>query len=279
MSKEFKNELKKKSEDSLLPSLGNHQYPELLRLSDPTWLQVFTHRSYYARPTDVFEDPPDDLSPDNEKWAICDTESRKLKYAAYSLEHLGDSVVSLIVTQLIYETWPGLRVGPATVRTAICILVQYWRTYVQKENKVALCRKCDPRRHVCLLDFLFLSAKAWIYPYRSQYYDLPRWLRIHPSQSRSLKDSQKVQGMSTRLPFIVDCHSFIQLIYLRCVIWRTSTRTFFKWSGIRWRDLYRSWLSCRNVVAEWNHETSHNKSLRWRPRRAWISSRSGRTTI
>ena len=29
--------------------------------------QVFTHRSYYARPGHVFEDHPDDPSPDNEK--------------------------------------------------------------------------------------------------------------------------------------------------------------------------------------------------------------------
>ena len=28
--------------------------------------QVFTHRSYYARPTHIFEDPLDDPSPDNE---------------------------------------------------------------------------------------------------------------------------------------------------------------------------------------------------------------------
>ena len=29
-------------------------------------MQVFTHRSFYARPTHVFEDMPDDPSPDNE---------------------------------------------------------------------------------------------------------------------------------------------------------------------------------------------------------------------
>ena len=30
--------------------------------------KVFTHRSFYARPNHVFEDHPDDPSPDNEKW-------------------------------------------------------------------------------------------------------------------------------------------------------------------------------------------------------------------
>ena len=34
--------------------------------SDQLRLQVFTHRSFYARPTHVFEDMPDDPSPDNE---------------------------------------------------------------------------------------------------------------------------------------------------------------------------------------------------------------------
>lgn len=29
--------------------------------------QIFTHRSLYGRPTHLFEDHPDDLSPDNEK--------------------------------------------------------------------------------------------------------------------------------------------------------------------------------------------------------------------
>ena len=35
--------------------------------SDTIALQVFTHRSYYARPGHIFEDSPDDPSPDNEK--------------------------------------------------------------------------------------------------------------------------------------------------------------------------------------------------------------------
>ena len=34
--------------------------------SDHLSMQVFTHRSFYARPTHVFEDMPDDPSPDNE---------------------------------------------------------------------------------------------------------------------------------------------------------------------------------------------------------------------
>ncbi|KAJ3755256.1 ribonuclease III [Lentinula raphanica] len=59
--------------------------------------QVFTHRSFHARPTHLFDDPPDDPAPDNEK-----------------LEHLGDSVLSLVVTNLLNEMFPNVRVGPST---------------------------------------------------------------------------------------------------------------------------------------------------------------------
>ncbi|KIM21941.1 hypothetical protein M408DRAFT_12297 [Serendipita vermifera MAFF 305830] len=71
-----------------LPKLVDFKYVK-------TRTQVFTHRSYYARPTAVFEDPPDDIAPDNEV-----------------LEFVGDSVLSLAVATLVRETYPGLRVGP-----------------------------------------------------------------------------------------------------------------------------------------------------------------------
>ncbi|KAH9943203.1 ribonuclease III [Epithele typhae] len=66
--------------------------------------QVFTHRSFYARPTHVFEDLPDDPSPDNEV-----------------LEHLGDSVLSLSVTGLMREVFPRVRVGPSTKIRALVV--------------------------------------------------------------------------------------------------------------------------------------------------------------
>ncbi|KIK29163.1 hypothetical protein PISMIDRAFT_89551 [Pisolithus microcarpus 441] len=59
--------------------------------------QVFTHRSYYARPNHVFEDHPKDPSPDNEKF-----------------EHLGDAVLCLVVTKILMENYPLLHVGPST---------------------------------------------------------------------------------------------------------------------------------------------------------------------
>ena len=50
--------------------------------------QVFTHHSYIARPTTLFEDPPDDPSPDNEV-----------------LEYIGDSVLSMAVGLLTKRTY------------------------------------------------------------------------------------------------------------------------------------------------------------------------------
>lgn len=50
---------------------GPPPLPEIL--SDQLRLQVFTHRSFFARPTHVFEDMPDDPSPDNEMLVHSDT--------------------------------------------------------------------------------------------------------------------------------------------------------------------------------------------------------------
>lgn len=73
-------------------------FPPLPKLySQKIQTQVFTHRSFYGRPTHVFEDQPGDLSPDNERF-----------------EHLGDTVLGLIVTALMMDMYPGLHVGPAT---------------------------------------------------------------------------------------------------------------------------------------------------------------------
>ena len=46
-----------------LPDLPTIQNPDVRR-------RVFTHRSYFARPTHIFEDPPNDPSPDNEMLVI-----------------------------------------------------------------------------------------------------------------------------------------------------------------------------------------------------------------
>ncbi|KAH8980726.1 hypothetical protein EDB92DRAFT_2118338 [Lactarius akahatsu] len=59
--------------------------------------QIFTHRSLALRPKRSFEDSPDDPSPDNEQ-----------------LVRIGDQVFSLVVTDLIRDHFPNLRVGPSS---------------------------------------------------------------------------------------------------------------------------------------------------------------------
>ncbi|KAH0840165.1 ribonuclease III [Lanmaoa asiatica] len=123
--------------------------------------KVFTHRSFYARPNHVFEDHPDDPSPDNEKF-----------------EHLGDTVLGLIVTGLLLNMYPGLRVGPATVRA---IFPNWHRPYpsftVQKVRAL-------------IVGNTTLAAI-------SRRYKLPAQLRLHPAQAITLRASVNIQGMST----------------------------------------------------------------------------------
>lgn len=38
---------------------------------------------------------------------------------ALRYEHLGDSVLSMVVTELINEVYPHIRVGPSTVSTVV----------------------------------------------------------------------------------------------------------------------------------------------------------------
>ncbi|GJJ06835.1 hypothetical protein Clacol_001031, partial [Clathrus columnatus] len=75
--------------------------------SNDIFLQVYTHRSLYARPVYRFEDSPGDPAPDNEK-----------------LEHLGDSVLGFIITNLIRDMYPYIHVGPATSYVAGVYLTQ-----------------------------------------------------------------------------------------------------------------------------------------------------------
>ncbi|KDQ64198.1 hypothetical protein JAAARDRAFT_27824 [Jaapia argillacea MUCL 33604] len=108
--------------------------------SDHIRLQVFTHRSFFARPTHVFEDLADDPAPDNE-----------------ILEHQGDSVLTLIVTDLLREMFPHLRVGPSTKIRGLVV-----------GN----------------------TTLASI----SLQYRLPTRLRIHPAQAITLRASKNIQA-------------------------------------------------------------------------------------
>lgn len=71
------------------------------------------------------------------------------------LEHLGDSVLSLIVTGLLAEVYPTLRVGPATVRSGSPPSLFHNETSDERESTVpaensgSYCREPDPCDHVC----------------------------------------------------------------------------------------------------------------------------------
>ncbi|KAI0053691.1 ribonuclease III [Auriscalpium vulgare] len=125
----------------LKPDFGPAGLPALPPIrSDDLRLRVFTHRSFAARPTHVFEDSPDDPSPDNEM-----------------LEHLGDQVLGLIVTELLQELFPDLRVGPCTKIRALVVGNSTLATIAVK-------------------------------------YHLPESLRLHVAQSVTLKASTNVQA-------------------------------------------------------------------------------------
>ncbi|KAI0921145.1 hypothetical protein AcV5_001161 [Taiwanofungus camphoratus] len=125
----------------LQPDLGPEGLPPLPEIeSNELRTQIFTHRSYYARPTHVFEDGPEDPSPDNEM-----------------LEHLGDSVLSLVVTGLVREVFPYLRVGPSTKIRALVV--------------------GNPT-------LASISVK----------YRLPERLRMHPAQAITLRASINIQA-------------------------------------------------------------------------------------
>ncbi|KAF8505883.1 ribonuclease III, partial [Russula emetica] len=87
------------------PDFGPSGLPLLPKInSRDVELRIFTHRSFAARPTHVFEDSPEDPSPDNEQ-----------------LEHVGDQVLGLIVTDLLQSHFPYLRVGPSTKMRALVV--------------------------------------------------------------------------------------------------------------------------------------------------------------
>ncbi|KZT71545.1 ribonuclease III [Daedalea quercina L-15889] len=126
---------------ALMPNISPEALPPLPEIqSEEIRLQVYTHRSYAARPTHRFEDLPDDPSPDNEKY-----------------EHLGDSVLSMVVTELINDIYPYIRVGPSTkIRSLV----------VGNPTLASI----------------------------SVHYGLPEDLRMHPAQAITLRHSQNVQA-------------------------------------------------------------------------------------
>lgn len=77
--------------------------PPLPDIDDDAILkQVFTHLSLFEKVKGKFEDPEDDLAKHYEK-----------------LEHVGDSILGMIVTTWLHEAKPGLTPGTATVSNAM----------------------------------------------------------------------------------------------------------------------------------------------------------------
>ncbi|KAG0703866.1 ribonuclease III domain-containing protein [Suillus ampliporus] len=126
----------------LLPAFNEvTPFPQLPEINtDSIRTQVFTHRSYFGRPNHIFEDHHWDPSPDNEKY-----------------EHLGDTVLGLVVTNLLLELYPNLRVGPSTKIRALVV------------------------GNSTLADI-------------SRRYELPGRLRLHPAQAITLRASVNIQA-------------------------------------------------------------------------------------
>ncbi|KAI9453113.1 ribonuclease III domain-containing protein [Russula earlei] len=125
----------------LKPDFGPGGLPPLPKInSSGIEMRAFTHRSFAARPAHVFEDSPDDPSPDNEQF-----------------EHVGDQVIGLIVTDLLQNEFPCLRVGPLTKMRALVVGNSTLATIAVQ-------------------------------------YKLPERLRVHRAHSVTLKASTHVQG-------------------------------------------------------------------------------------
>ncbi|KAF8806217.1 ribonuclease III [Phlegmacium glaucopus] len=151
---------------SLNPDFGKDDvfFPKLPEIHSPAIKsQVFTHRSYYARQTHVFEDLPNDPSPDNEKY-----------------EHLGDTVLGMTVTHLLMKHFPSIRVGPSTKIRSLIV--------------------GNPNLAEMLVFFLVLKHPTVVlehfttYLPRSLKYKLPDSLRLHPAQAITLRTSARVQA-------------------------------------------------------------------------------------
>ncbi|KAH9948816.1 ribonuclease III [Amylocystis lapponica] len=117
--------------------------PEIL--NDHIRTQIFTHRSFLP-------DEPDDPSPDNEM-----------------LEHLGDSVLSLVVTGLLREELPCVRVGPSTKIRALVVgnptLASISLEYRLPEKlRVHPAQAITLQASVNIQDQGFDVVKSWLYP-------------------------------------------------------------------------------------------------------------------
>jgi ribonuclease-3 len=102
-SKRFRKNPLKRATLFPIEQIPTFPLPPLPPIDDPVLLkQVFTHLSLFKSAKGKFEDAEDDQAKHYEK-----------------LEHVGDSLLGMIVTTWLHELKPGLTPGTATVSSII----------------------------------------------------------------------------------------------------------------------------------------------------------------
>lgn len=190
------------------PSVDIDGLPRLIPFKYPkTEEQVFTHRSFFARPTAVFEDPPSDPAPDNEV-----------------LEYVGDSVLSLAVVTLTKKTYrtcalPYFFKSPSSSH---CLTAAGLRVGPHAVSHSYLSLQSGPKSLKHLQKIRSLVVQNVTIARISELYGLSRRLRANQSQLASLQRSVYVQGwfiLFSMTPYRLTCGlpPVSQLICLRCV--------------------------------------------------------------
>ncbi|EKM59864.1 uncharacterized protein PHACADRAFT_250636 [Phanerochaete carnosa HHB-10118-sp] len=235
------------------PCLSPHIEPQSLPplpdiFTEELRRQVFMHRSYYARPTNVFEDSPDDPSPDNE-----------------ALEHLGDTVLNMVVTELIQEIYPHVRVGPSTKMRSLVVgnqnLATITRMYGLNDRLV-----CHHAQEIALKAShniqanLFEAYVGGLYMDRGMVglEDIKRWMRalFRPWLSEAYRVVRIEHGLSpdpepspTRTDRSLGAPSRVS-------------------PSIGHLSLFNQYLQQKNIVVEWVYKDSAGEGTRTTP--VWI---------
>ena len=120
----------------------------------------------------------------------------------------------MVVTELLREVYPYLRVGPSTVSLLfVAVTIQYpVSNYVHPENSCARRREQHPRSHVrCgLLKPNHLHIVLTIPRISSSVmYKLHDHLITHPAQAITLRASMNIQGKHTELCTSPSPHYFL----------------------------------------------------------------------
>jgi ribonuclease III len=115
----------------------------------------------------------------------------------HRLEHLGDSVLTMVVTDLLRDVYPNVRVGPSTVRrslhrdlshSASDRLLQKIRALVVGNSTLAVMYVGLPLLRTLISSCCLATTN------RSVLYKLPDHLITHPAQAITLRASTNIQG-------------------------------------------------------------------------------------